>query len=83
MTSTRTPASKSRCGMLELILHFHDRAAPHRGQGMPIVVIHDLPVVDDLVRMKTSIPNDQLEQRINEMRKELDEQMDQVMRDYT
>jgi hypothetical protein len=46
-------------------------------------VIHGLPVVGDLVRMKTSIPNDQVEPRIDELRKALDEQMDQVMRDYT
>jgi hypothetical protein len=35
------------------------------------------------VRMKTTVPNDQVEQRIGEIREALDEQMDQVMKDYT
>jgi V/A-type H+-transporting ATPase subunit A len=69
--------------MLELILHFHDRASPIIAKGCPIFVIHSLPAVSDLVRMKTSVPNEQVEQRIDEIRKALDEQMDQVMKDYT
>ena len=69
--------------MLKLILHFHDRAAPIIAKGCPIFVIHGLPVVRELVRMKTAMPNDQVEQRSDEIRKVLDEQMDQVMRDYT
>jgi len=69
--------------MLQLILHFHDRASPIIAKGCPIFVIHGLPVVGDLVRMKTAIPNDQVEQRSDEIRKALDEQMDQVMRNYT
>ena len=55
--------------MLELILRFHDRAALIIAKGCPIYVIHDLPVVGDLVRMKTSISNDQVEQRIRRLRR--------------
>jgi hypothetical protein len=68
--------------MLELILRFHDHAARIIAKGCPIYVIHSLPVVGDLVRMKTSIPNDQVEQRISDLREALDQQMDQVMKDY-
>jgi V/A-type H+-transporting ATPase subunit A len=73
---------KKQIRMLELILHFHERAVPILSKGCPIYVIHCLPVVNDLVRMKTSIPNDQVDQRISELRGDLDQQMDQVMKDY-
>jgi hypothetical protein len=45
------------------------------------VVIHDLPVMDDLIRMKTQVANDQLE-KLDDIRKQLDEQMDQLEKDY-
>jgi V/A-type H+-transporting ATPase subunit A len=46
--------------MLELILHFHERGLKVVKRGAPISVIHDLPVVDTLIRMKTTVPNDDL-----------------------
>ena len=67
--------------MLKIILHFHERAAGIIAKGCPIVVIHDLPIVNTLVRMKTTVPNEQVEQ-IDEIWKALDEQMDQVKKDY-
>jgi len=67
--------------MLEIILHFHERAAGIIAKGCPIVVIHNLPIVNTLVRMKTTVPNEQVEQ-IDEIWKALDEQMDQVRKDY-
>jgi V/A-type H+-transporting ATPase subunit A len=67
--------------MLQVILHFHDRAARVIAKGCPIVVIRDQPIVNRLVRMKTTIPNDQVAQ-IDEVRQELDEQMDEVERLY-
>jgi V/A-type H+-transporting ATPase subunit A len=68
--------------MLQIILHFHDRAARIIAKGCPIVVIHGLPVVNTLVRMKTTVPNEQIEQ-IDEIWKVLDGQMDQVEKDYS
>ena len=67
--------------MLQVILHFHGRAARVIAKGCPIVVIHDLPIVNALVRMKTSVPNEQLRQ-IDKLWKTLDEQMDQLESDY-
>jgi V/A-type H+-transporting ATPase subunit A len=69
-------------GMLKLILRFYDRALPIIAKGCPIFVIHGLSVVGDLVRMKTSVANEQVEQRISELGATLEEQMDQVMGDY-
>jgi V/A-type H+-transporting ATPase subunit A len=67
--------------MLEIALHFHDRAARIIAKGCPIVVIRDQPVVNTLLRMKTSIP-DEGAAKFDEIRKQLDEQMDEVERLY-
>jgi len=67
--------------MLELILHFHERAQRIIKRGALIVVIHDLPVVDTLMRMKALVSNDQLD-RLDEIQKEMDEQLDQLEAEY-
>jgi len=67
--------------MLQIILHFHERAEGIIAKGCPIVVIHNLPIVNTLVRMKTTVRNEQVEQ-IDEIWKALDDQMDQVKKDY-
>jgi V/A-type H+-transporting ATPase subunit A len=67
--------------MLDLILHFHSRAQRIIKRGAPIPVIHDLPVVNTLVRMKTLVPNDKLA-GLDDVKKEIDEQMDQLETEY-
>jgi hypothetical protein len=67
--------------MLQLILHFHNRAARVVAKGCPIFVIHGLPVVNALTRMKTGVPNEQVA-RMDEIQEALDEQIDQLERDY-
>ncbi|MBC7248992.1 MAG: V-type ATP synthase subunit A [Anaerolineae bacterium] len=67
--------------MLDLILHFHQRAQRIIKRGALIVMIHDLPVVNKLMRMKTLVANDQLE-KLDDIRRELDEQMDQLEAEY-
>ncbi|MDY7040586.1 MAG: V-type ATP synthase subunit A [Chloroflexota bacterium] len=67
--------------MLDLILHFHRRAQEIIKRGGLIVVIHDLPVVNTLLRVKTLVANDQLE-KLGDVRKELDEQVDQLEMGY-
>ena len=68
--------------MLQIILHFHNRAKRIVAKGCPIIVIQGLPVINTLVRMKTSVPNDQVE-KIDKIQQALDEQMDQVEKDYS
>jgi len=77
---TYSPVQK-QVRMLELILHFHERAQPIIRHGAPIIVIHDLPIVSDLIRMKTSVPNDHME-RLDDLRAQLDSQMDDLEREY-
>ncbi|MBN1977894.1 MAG: V-type ATP synthase subunit A [Anaerolineae bacterium] len=74
-------AIEKQIRMLQVILHFHDRAARVIAKGCPIVVIRDQPIINRLVRMKTTISNDQVTE-IDEVRQELDEQMDEVERLY-
>jgi V/A-type H+-transporting ATPase subunit A len=67
--------------MLDLILHFHQRAQRIIQSGALIVAIQELPVVSRLIRMKTLVANDQLG-KLDDIRKELDDQMDQLEQKY-
>ena len=49
--------------------------------GALIAVIHDLPVVNTLIRMKTLVTNDNLS-RLDDIQHEIDEQMDQLEAKY-
>jgi len=67
--------------MLGLILYFHQRAQRIIKQGALISSIHELPVVDTLIRMKTLVDNEDLS-RLDEIRKEIDEQMQKLEAEY-
>jgi len=67
--------------MLDLILHFHHRAQLVIKRGAPIGVIHTMAIVNTLIRMKTAVPNDQLE-KLDDIRKDMDQQMDKLGLEY-
>jgi len=67
--------------MLELVLHFHERGLNIIKRGAPISVIHDLPVVDVLIRMKSAVPNEELE-KLDEIQKQIDTEMSQLDVEY-
>lgn len=67
--------------MLGLMLHFHERGLRVVRRGAPISVIHALPVVDTLIRMKTLVPNTELE-KLDDFRKMVDDQMSQLEAEY-
>jgi V/A-type H+-transporting ATPase subunit A len=67
--------------MLELVLYFHERGMNIIRRGAPINLIHDLPVVDQIIRMKSNISNDEL-QKFDEVQKAIDEQMSQLDAEY-
>ena len=50
-------------------------------RGAVVSVIHELPVVNALIRMKTTVTNDDLS-KFGDIRKELDEQMEKLEADY-
>ncbi len=72
---------KKQIRMLELILHFHERALRIVKRGAPIAVIHGLPVVDTLIRMKSLVPNDELV-KLDEIAKTIDDQMSGLETEY-
>ncbi|HQE91503.1 MAG TPA: V-type ATP synthase subunit A [Anaerolineae bacterium] len=67
--------------MLRAILHYHDRAVRIVARGCPIILLHNLPIVNTLVRMKTSVPNDDVAQ-MDALLDDLNTQMDQLEREY-
>ena len=50
-------------------------------RGAPINLIHDLPVVDQMIRMKSNVPNDDLG-KFDEVEKAIDEQMSRLDAEY-
>jgi V/A-type H+-transporting ATPase subunit A len=67
--------------MLDLILRFHSRALQIVKHGAPISIIHELPIVDTLIRMKTTVPNEELG-KLGEIEKAIDEQMSRLDSEY-
>lgn len=63
--------------MLNLILHFHQRAQQVIKIGVPVALIHELPVVNTLIRMKTLVPNEDLA-KFNDIQKEIDDQLQKL-----
>jgi V/A-type H+-transporting ATPase subunit A len=67
--------------MLELVLYFHERGMNIVKRGAPISLIHDLPVVDTLIRMKSVVSNEELN-KFDDIQKAIDEQMSQLDAEY-
>jgi V/A-type H+/Na+-transporting ATPase subunit A len=67
--------------MLEIVLTFHERGMNIIKRGAPINLIHDLPVVDQIIRMKSNVPNDDLS-KFEDIEKAIDEQMSQLDAEY-
>jgi len=68
--------------MLDLILYFHERAIRIIKKGAVIMLIHELPVVTDLIRMKETITNNQMD-KFDGLRSVLDRQMDELEKSYS
>jgi V/A-type H+-transporting ATPase subunit A len=68
---------QKQVAMLDLILHFHQRAKLLIQRGVLILSIQGLPIVNTLIRMKMMFANDQLNV-IDDIRADLNKQMDQL-----
>ncbi|MGC9469304.1 MAG: V-type ATP synthase subunit A [Anaerolineae bacterium] len=68
--------------MLKLVLQFHERAERIISKGCPIIVLRDLPVVNQIVRIKQTVPNDELD-RLEEIERTLREQMVELEQRYS
>jgi V/A-type H+-transporting ATPase subunit A len=67
--------------MLELVLYFHERGMAIVKRGAPINLIHDLPVVDTIIRAKSTITNEELT-KFDDVQKQIDDQMGQLDAEY-
>jgi V/A-type H+-transporting ATPase subunit A len=67
--------------MLGLILNFHRRSQRIIKRGALVTMIHDLPVVNTLIRMKTLVGNEDLS-KFDDIQKEIDGQMEKLEAEY-
>ncbi len=67
--------------MAQIIIHFYDRARSIIEKGAPIFTITELSVVQDILRMKTRIPNDRVDE-FDDLLATINEQMDALEERY-
>lgn len=67
--------------LLELVLDFHERGMNIIRRGAPISLIHDLPVVDTIIRAKSTVTSEELG-KLDDIEKQLDEQMSKLDAEY-
>ncbi len=64
--------------MLKTIIHFGKRAEEALDKGVPIEEILELPVIEDIARMKY-IPNEEAVEEIKKIRETIDEQINELI----
>jgi V/A-type H+-transporting ATPase subunit A len=67
--------------LLELVLYFHERGMSIIKRGAPISVIHELPVVDTIIRAKSTVTNEEI-QKLDDIQRQIDEQMSRLDAEY-
>ena len=67
--------------LLELVLYFHERGMAIVKKGAPINLIHDLPVVDTIIRAKATVTNEEMH-KFDDIQKQIDQQMGQLDAEY-
>ncbi|MBQ9207683.1 MAG: V-type ATP synthase subunit A [Treponema sp.] len=72
---------EKQIAILMLIMTYYQRALAVIKAGAPLPTVASLPVKDEIVRLKSSVPNDKLEQ-MKEVEGRLDEQMGNLERQY-
>lgn len=74
-------AAEKQLKMAQVIMHFYDRARAIIERGAPIFTINELPVVQDIMRMKTRIPNDRVAE-FDDLMADISDQMDSLEAKY-
>jgi V/A-type H+-transporting ATPase subunit A len=67
--------------ILELIMEFYERSLDCVKLGAPLLKITALPVREKLARLKSTVPNDQLDQ-LSHFEKEMKDSLDELERSY-
>jgi len=65
---------KKQLGMLRLMINFYERADDAVSRGIPAKDIAELPVVDEIARLKFE-PEEEFEARLQEMEKRMNEEL--------
>jgi V/A-type H+-transporting ATPase subunit A len=66
--------------LLRAIIHFHRQAAAAIQQGHPVVTVRELPIIPKLLRLKSTVPNDQAEE-LDEVIEEINQQINELERE--
>jgi len=74
-------SSEKQLRMAQTIIHFYNRATAIIEKGAPIFTISELEIVQDIMRMKTRIPNDKTDEFDN-LLADIDKQMDSLEEKY-
>ena len=72
---------EKQIAILLLIMTFYERGLAVIKAGAPLPTVVSLPIKDEIVRLKSSVPNDKLEM-MREVEERLDEQMGNLERQY-
>ncbi|MEK7400059.1 MAG: V-type ATP synthase subunit A [Candidatus Poribacteria bacterium] len=73
--------AEKQVGMAKAILHFYDRAKAIIEKGAPIFTITGLSVIQDILRMKSRIPNEKIGE-FDDLQATINEQMDKLEERY-
>lgn len=73
--------TKKQIKMISLILYFYNKAKELLKKNVPVLVIVGIDVVDDIMRMKETIPNEEIE-KIDDLKKQLDKQIQELASKY-
>ena len=67
--------------ILQLMINFYKKALSVIKQGAPLIKISTLSVLEEIIRMKTTIPNDKLEM-IKDVEKHMEDELGSIERIY-
>jgi V/A-type H+-transporting ATPase subunit A len=73
---------KRQVAMLRVILRFYEEAGHVISLGAPIGRIRSLPVVDEIMRMRVNIPNEEAETRAAAIIRDVETQLRGIAKDY-
>lgn len=74
-------APEKQLRMAQIIIHFYNRATVIIEKGAPIFTITELGIIQDIMRMKTRIPNDKTDE-FDDLLANIDDQMDSLEEKY-
>ena len=72
---------EKQIAILMLMMTYYKRALAVIKAGAPLPTVTSLPIKDEIVRLKSSVPNDKLEQ-MKEVEGRLEDQMGNLERQY-